>query len=109
MADFLGVDLQWHPEGWFYGVDGKYHPPGQVYRPATNADGEYVTYRPESSPYKIEGGTPPYGSPGSFLGIDGKRYPANYYYGTDGEYHHPDTHYDIMTGRYTEPPPPPKR
>lgn len=119
MADFFGIDIQWHPEGSFYGVDGKYHaanesygvdgeyhPPGQVYAPALGADGKMVTYRPAGSPFKIEGGVPPYGSPGSFLGVDGKRSQSGWYYGLDGQYHHPETRYDFMTGKYTEPPKP---
>lgn len=88
---FLGVDMQWHNDGDFYGIDEKYHPanescgidqkywpPGQVYRPAYNEKSEHVTYRPESSPYKIEGGIPPYGPPGSFFGVDGDRHLASY-------------------------------
>ena len=99
---FLGVDMQWHNEGDFYGVDGEYHPAGQIYAPARNADGEMVKYRPASSPYKIEGGTPSYGSPGSFLGVDGKRYPANYFYGVDGRYHQPDAYYDFVRSKYSD-------
>ena len=114
MADFLGVDMKWHPEGYIYGVDGKYHHPSLVYRPSMGDDGDPVTYRAESSPYKIEGVVDPhhpssYGSPGSFLGVDGKRYQSGYYYGTDGEYHHPDTHYEVRTGKYTDPPPQQRR
>ncbi len=113
MADFLGVDGKWWPEGYIYGVNGEYQHPSLVYRPSMGDDGEYHYYRAESSPYKIEGPTEEhpssYGSPGSFFGVDGKRHQGNYYYGTDGEYHHPETHYDITTGKYTDPPPPPKR
>jgi len=112
MADILGVDMRWYPDNWFYGVDGEYHPPGMVYKPSVGDDGKYYYYHSESHPYKLEGPTQEhpssYGSPGSFLGIDGKRHQSGYYYGVDGEYHHPDTHYNIITGKYT-PPPPPKR
>ena len=58
-AVFMGIDGNYHPEGHFYGVDGCYHPPSQVYAPAINDQGELIQYRPESSPYKIEGGEPP--------------------------------------------------
>ncbi len=106
MAEFFGVDGKWHPEGYFYGVDGEYH------APAVHL-GVNGKYEPISSPWKIEGivgdSKSSYSSPGSFFGVDGERHQSGYYYGVDGCYHHPDTHYDVTTGKYTDPPPPQKK